>query len=427
MPDFAKALRQLRPAAAPQRNLFSPPPLSLSQQLDFFKARTGRLAMNSTSPRYEVLPHGEEAATTFGRHYLVRTVFEDDYFHGKVRLSRFSCADLGRLLVLMREKIAAPHRNSIVFLDTETTGMQGGAGMCPFLVGVGYFVDDEFHMLQYFVRDFDEEPSMLHALGELLRQFRLIVTYNGAAFDIPLLETRFTLARLDSPFPAMSHFDLLASARRLWRSGHGSCRLVALEAEILAFLRGPDVPGAMVPRAYFDFLRHGSSALLKGVFTHNVNDVVSLAALTIAACDRVTADPAALDEPLDLFSLARILENTAEWKSAILHYEMALAGGLSEPARLKAQEGLAVVYRRAGEHDSALAACNRLMNDPAFSLVGYEGAAIHYERVAADPARALQVVEHGLARLSEAPEQKRWAQVLRARRERLRQKTIQFL
>src|SRR5262249_26784793 len=148
--------------------------------------------------------------------------------------------------------------------------------------------------------------SMLHALGELLRQFRLIVTYNGAAFDIPLLETRFTLARLDNPFPTMSHFDLLATARRLWRNGHGSCRLVALERELLTFLRGPDVPGAMIPRAYFDYLRQGASGLLKGVFTHNVHDVVSLAALTIFACDRVTAEPAALDEPLDLFSMARV-------------------------------------------------------------------------------------------------------------------------
>jgi hypothetical protein len=90
-------------------------------------------------------------------------------------------------------------------------------------------------------------------------------------------------------------------------------------------------------------------------------------------------------------------------------------------------EGVAVVYRRAGEHDSALAACNRLMNDPAFSLAAYEGAAIYYERVVGDPARALEVVEHGLARLTESPEHSRWGSVLRARRERLKQKAIQFL
>src|SRR5437867_1875403 len=260
-------------------------PPTLSQQLQFLKTRFGRQDMASSSMHYEVLPRGEEAATSLGRHYVVRNVYPHDYFHGKVRLGRFSCTDLQRLITLMREKGSVPDRNAILFLDTETTGMQGGAGMCPFLVGVGYFVDDDFHMLQYFVRDFDEEPSMLCALGKLLEQFRLIVTYNGAAFDIPLLETRFTLARRDSPLDGMSHLDLLTSARRLWRNGHGSCRLIALERELLSFLRGPDVPGAMIPRAYFDFLHHGSSALLQGVFTHNVYDVVSLAALTVCACD----------------------------------------------------------------------------------------------------------------------------------------------
>jgi uncharacterized protein YprB with RNaseH-like and TPR domain len=177
---------------------------------------------------------------------------------------------------LMKEKGNVPPRDRIVFLDTETTGMQGGAGMCPFLVGLGSFIGDDFHMLQYFIRDFDEEPSMLYALGELLSRYELVVTYNGAAFDLPLLETRFTLARLDSPFQNMSHLDLLFTARRLWRNGHGSCRLIALEREMLSFFRGPDVPGSMIPRVYFDYLQQRPSSTLNAVFTHNVNDVVLL-------------------------------------------------------------------------------------------------------------------------------------------------------
>jgi uncharacterized protein YprB with RNaseH-like and TPR domain len=434
MPDFAKALRQLRPAQA-QRHLFQPAPInvgrpttSLSDQLEFLKRTASRREVEPRTLRYEVLPDGEEVSTPFGRHFTVKTVYSHDYFHGKVRLSRFSRPDLQRLMTLMSEKGAAPDRNSILFLDTETTGMQGGAGMCPFLVGVGYFVDDEFHMLQYFVRDFDEEPSMLWALGKFLEPFRLLVTYNGAAFDIPMLETRFTLSRLDSPFSDKSHLDLLTSARRLWRNGHGSCRLVALEKEILSFPRGPDVPGSMIPRAYFEYLQHRSSAQLKGVFTHNVYDVVSLAALTISACDRISAEPAALDEPLDIYSLARILENTTEWKRSIPLYEMALTGTLPEATRLYAAERLAVICRRAGEHERAVTICNGIIARHSFSLTAYEGAAIHYERVAADPARALEIVEHGLARLNGDAEgtRKKWKASLQARRERLRQKVIQF-
>jgi uncharacterized protein YprB with RNaseH-like and TPR domain len=273
----------------------------------------------------------------------------------------FPASDLQQLATVLHEKAAVPDRDSIVFLDTETTGLQGGTGMVPFLVGVGYFEGDNFQMAQFFIRDFDEEASMLHALGKLLERFQLIVTYNGATFDIPLLETRFTLTRFENPFSDMPHFDLLGGARRLWRNGHGSCRLMALEREIVAFLRGRDVPGARIPRVYFDFINYGTSPELQGVFTHNVYDVISLAALTVCACDRVVDEPALLDNPLDLYSLSRILENSLDWKRCQSLYEKALDAGLPEPIHTRAAENLAVIYRRSSDHDRALEICLKLM------------------------------------------------------------------
>jgi uncharacterized protein YprB with RNaseH-like and TPR domain len=367
-------------------------------------------------------PEGHTESTPLGSHYVIRTAYFHDYFHGKVRLGRFSSADLQSLMTLMREKGNVPERSRIVFLDTETTGIQGGTGMCPFLVGIGYFAGDEFHVVQFFIRDFDEEPSMLLALGQLLEQFKLVITYNGAAFDIPLLETRFTLARLESAFENMSHFDLLFTTRRLWRQGHGSCRLTALEREMISFFRGPDIPGAMIPRAYFEYVQHRTSPVLAPVFTHNVHDVVSLAALTVHACDRVTIEPAELDDPLDLYSLSRVMENSADWRRSIRLCEMAIAGGLPEPTRRKALENLSVIYRRAGEHERSSEICAELMRYPEFSMTGYEGAAIYYERSARDFEAALRVLEEGLSR-ADSP---RWQKLLKARWERLQQKVIRY-
>jgi uncharacterized protein YprB with RNaseH-like and TPR domain len=432
MPDFAKFIRQLRPLPSkdqPQRHLFQPETsaVSLSHQLQYLKTRHPVSQPGSSSVE-STLPEGQEEINPYGRHYIVRKVFDGEHCHGRVRLGRFSCDDLRRLTTVMHEKDAVPDRDSIVFLDTETTGMQG-AGMVPFLVGLGYFKGDDFHVVQYFIRDFDEEPSMLYALGKMLERFRLVVTYNGATFDIPLLESRFILARLENPLLGMPHLDLLTGARRLWRNGHGSCRLVALEREIVSFLRGPDIPGSMIPRVYFDFVNHGSNLAyrqLQSVFTHNVYDIVSLAALTVCACDRVTIEPASFDNPLDLYSLARILENTPDWKSSRALYEMARAGGLPEPARFRAAESLSVIYRRSGEHEHALAVCLELIQSTSFSMAAFEGAAIHYERIEGNPARALEIVDEALARLDNDMEHKRRKTLLLARRERLRQKAIQF-
>ncbi len=373
-----------------------------------------------------VAPDGVEEITPLGRHLAIRRIYGAQEYHGNVRLGRFSCSDLQHLSSLMKVQAPVPHRDSIVFLDTETTGLHGGTGMVPFLVGLGYFSGEDFIVIQYFIRDFDEEPSMLLALGDVLQRFNLVVTYNGATFDLPLLEARFTLARLNSPFDAMGHLDLLPAARRLWRNGHGSCRLAALENKIAGFFRGPDVPGAMIPRSYFDFLQGRGATTMNGVLKHNVHDIVSLAALTVCAADRVVSEPARLDNPLDLFSLGRIVENTPEWKRALIFYEWAISGGLPPPIQFKARENLSVLCRRAGDHARSLALCRDLIADETFSMIGYEGAAIYFERVAGDAIRALDVVDQALSRLADTPRNKRYRASLQARGERLKQKVMTF-
>lgn len=373
----------------------------------------------------DLLPKGEVERTSFGSHYVVRKAFDDAYFLGKVRLGRFSTEGLLSLMELMRQGSRRSNRNEIVFLDVESTGVQGGTGMCPFLVGIGFFRDDQFHLVQYFIRDFDEEPSMLYALGEGLRQFSLVITYNGAAFDLPLLDARFTLARLPKGFEGMAHFDLLFAARRLWRVGHGSCRLIALERELLSFIRGPDIPGSMIPRVYFDFL-HGETSGLSKVFTHNAYDVISLAALTIHASDRVSEEPTPLDDSLDIYSLGRLYEFSPQWKNGIRLYEMAKRAGLPSDYRRRALESLSVLYRRSGQHERSLEVCQQLMKASDFSFPGYEGAAIYYEHAARDPGSACGIVEQGLARLHAEHGRQRWKDLLESRRKRLQQKVIRY-
>jgi uncharacterized protein YprB with RNaseH-like and TPR domain len=430
MPDFGRALKQLRDRER-QPFLAGMSPiarLSLSTQLQYLKARSERIYVPISDERSHrtLLPPGTVSSNRVGSHYVLRKSFPETYYHGTVCLSRFSPLELSELMRLMKQRThASVDRNRIIFLDTETTGIQGGTGICPFLIGVGHFDGDSFEMIQYFIRDFDEEPSMLCALLELLDKFDLVVTYNGASFDIPLLESRFTLARMDNPFARLAHFDLLNTARRLWRNGHGSCRLAALE-RLLSFVRGPDIPGSMIPRVYFDFLQQRPTPELPHIFTHNRDDVVSLIALTIHACDRVAAEPALLDEPLDIYSLARVYENAGDWVKAKDLYEKALAGGLPESSRVKALESLSVMHRRNGDHEESLRICRELMASEIFSLTGYEGAAVYHERFAGSVEAALHIVEDGLRRLAGSTIEKRWTRLLRARWERLQQKVIGF-
>ena len=62
----------------------------------------------------------------------------------------------------------------------------------------------------------------------VLSRFDVLVTFNGKSYDVPLLETRYRMARARPPFTRMAHLDLLHGARRLWKLRLDSCRLVDL-------------------------------------------------------------------------------------------------------------------------------------------------------------------------------------------------------
>ena len=104
------------------------------------------------------------------------------------------------------------------------------------------------------MRDLDEEPALLTVLEETFRKFDGFVTYNGAGFDLPLLETRFVLGRRRFPGEVF-HVDLLGPARRLWSARLVDCRLGTVEQDVLGFLRDDDLPGALIPTVYFEYLR----------------------------------------------------------------------------------------------------------------------------------------------------------------------------
>ena len=169
---------------------------------------------------------------------------------------------------------AALRWTSPALLDTETTGLAGRDGNPCLLVGVGFFDADGFEVRQYFMRDLDEEPALLATLDALFRDFDGIVTYNGTGFDLPLLETRFVLARRRWSEDWL-HLDLLRAARRLWSTRLSDCRLGTLEQHVLRFAREHDLPGFMIPNAYFEYLRRKRPGALPRVFEHNRHDVLS--------------------------------------------------------------------------------------------------------------------------------------------------------
>jgi tetratricopeptide (TPR) repeat protein len=196
-----------------------------------------------------------------------------------MELSRLKALPSDFLSEITDGEVPVSPPESWVFLDTETTGLTG-SGTCAFLIGIGRITAKGFQVRQFFMRDFAEEQSQLWAVSAALEDAEVLVTYNGRTFDVPLLETRYRTHRTLPPFTSMPHLDLLHGARRIWRLRLDNCKLTELESRILGYEREDDIPGELIPQAYFDFVRTGQVSRLAPVFLHNALDIVSLACLT---------------------------------------------------------------------------------------------------------------------------------------------------
>ena len=128
------------------------------------------------------------------------------------------------------QRISQIKIDEFIFFDTETSGLSGGTGTFAFLIGAGRFEEDCFHLIQYFLRDPIEEAAQLHALSEFVGSKQGIVTFNGKTFDVPLLNSRYTINSDLSPFKTLAHIDLLPLARSLWRDRLPSRKLTELRA-----------------------------------------------------------------------------------------------------------------------------------------------------------------------------------------------------
>lgn len=198
-----------------------------------------------------------------------------------------------------------------LFLDTETTGLSGGAGTVAFLVGIGWLEGEDFVVEQYLMKDYADEAEMLSRLARRMESFDAVCTFNGRNFDLPLLETRFTMCRMRDSWRDLDQLDLLYPARRTWKKRIGSCRLSRVEELILGAPREGDLPGSEAPQRYFDFLKSGDMALLKEVVEHNRQDVYTLGTLLAHLCG-LYAHPERVRNQTDLYSMGRALENQGE-------------------------------------------------------------------------------------------------------------------
>ncbi len=351
-------------------------------------------------PRIEDLLPGEVVHTDHGPFFLHRETLELDYRHGDHALADLLAhtAHLPALLAQDGRWVDVDFQQ-VAFVDTETTGLAGGTGTYVFLVGVGVFEGERFTVHQFFMRDYGEEPALIHALGRLLDRLDAVVSFNGKSFDLPLLETRFILARQPPRLIGAPHLDLLPPARRFWKYRLESCALSSLETEILGVRRtGADIPGWLIPTLYQDYVRSGDAGEMPRVFYHNAQDILSLVTLAARMCDLLAA-PLPVDSDVpgeDLYGLGRLHLDLGQADRAEAAYTQSAETCRSSAVREMAMRDLAYLLKRQERRHEALLWWQRLV-ETAGAVYACEELAKHYEWHDEDLAQAMVWTERGLA------------------------------
>ena len=332
---------------------------SLSDKLKSLGVKVGASDLPKAKPvrRYEIdkVVAGKYRPTHTGETFVAGQTFGADYRHGQTSIRPKIPFDT--LATWAREpRFLELPLESYAFLDIETSGLAGGTGTYAFLVGVGRFKDGEFLLEQFFMRDPAEEATMLEALAEFLGPVQALVTFNGKAFDAPILLARYSLNSIPCPFADFAHLDLLPLARRLWRDRLPSRALKYLEENVLCAPRTiEEVPGYEIPYLYFDYLRNGDARPLKGVFYHNAMDVVAMAAL-LSHVTNILADPfgGTVEHGLDVVALAKFYEDLGQWDTAARLFEHGLEMELPEADFWLAVQRLSHLQKRRGDLETAV-------------------------------------------------------------------------
>jgi uncharacterized protein YprB with RNaseH-like and TPR domain len=342
---------------------------------------------------------GSEVQTPFGSHFETERLYESHRRHGSFDLSTFHDLPEDLLDAMSEGSIARSHCSRWAFLDTETTGLAGGSGTYAFLIGVGRITPEGFRLRQFFMRDLGEEASLLHGLANHLADFDTLVTYNGKAYDQPLLETRFRMARARTPFSRMEHLDLLFGARRLWKLRFDSCRLVELENQILGIEREGDLPGEMIPYVYFEYLRTKEAFRVAPILHHNANDILTLACLTaIVPWAFRSPETAPLAHGAEMVGLARWLRRGERFEHALDLFRRAINKGLPDELMFRTLWDMALLEKKLGRDAAALT----LFTELAGCRNGHRLAAIaelakHYEHRERNYAMALEFTLSAIA------------------------------
>lgn len=153
-------------------------------------------------------------------------------------------------------------RESCAYLDIETTGLDASSSITTIAVYDG-------RDIRWFV-----QGQNLHEFPDAIKDYKVLITYNGRCFDIPFIEAYFNV-RLHH-----SQIDLRYILNALgYKGGLKKCeKSLGIDREEL-----DGVDGYFAVLLWRDYMRSRNKKALETLLAYNIEDVINLEPLMIKA------------------------------------------------------------------------------------------------------------------------------------------------
>jgi uncharacterized protein len=317
---------------------------------------------------------------------------------GKVQLAEWKQISSRQLAILFGdEDYERITPMDLLFFDTETTGLAGGTGTIPFMLGFGFFSGESFHVCIFILNDLYKEGEFLDEVDRFLsdHDFSGTVTYNGKSFDFPLMEARYILQRKRFSLLKLPQLDFLFPARTIWKHTYESRKLGYLGDILLGLSREDDVDASQIPMMYFNYLRSRSFYSIEKVVEHNALDLVGLAALILLAV-KYQEDIAYTNDEGEILGTAKLYEKYGEFKQALQLYEYLEQNATRDDIISKTVKSLAIIKKKKRFYKEALQMWEILSRSDANSHLAMRELSVYFEHREKNYVKALEYVRKGL-------------------------------
>ncbi|MBN2279501.1 MAG: ribonuclease H-like domain-containing protein [Candidatus Marinimicrobia bacterium] len=344
----------------------------------------------------EGLVPGQWINTTFGDIFRAEFTYNLDELYGNLDMRQIF--EISASSIAENFKLEDMHKmESILFIDTETTGLAGGSGTVAFMIGLGWVEDNSFVVHQYFISQLNHEEGMLEYIARFAENFTCLASFNGKSYDVPLLNSRYIMNRLVPVFEDFDHIDLLHPSRALWKYSLRDCKLKTLEAELMGLYRDGDIPGELIPQVYFEYLESGLVDRIEQVFFHNRFDIVTMLGVLLLIMQSVQTVVPDRD-PLKDYAKGRIFQKKKDIERSIQHFKNVLHSNITISRRIVTLLELAALYKKEKMFDKAVELWRQTIEID-YSYSALVELAIYYEHFEKNGDKALEMAQKAQAGL----------------------------